>query len=224
MLAANLAVWVLRHQVRSPALWLWGAVFAATWPAVTVFTPLGVTTSMAGTPPLLYEIAFLASLVGQTAGIAQIEGSRWILGHGSAARRAFAEWIVLVSASLPFLAAALLPPLLLGARDSFGWGSLIGSATTLLHLSAIALVLVRLPISGAARLAALPVFAWVLPALVHGESTLGIVLLHVFDAARHVQDPDLAGWTSAVLPIIGLLGAAFVSSRTSIPHAIRNPR
>lgn len=230
MFILRTAGWVLRHQARHPLTWLWTAVVAGLWPAVAAFSPLGVTTSATGVPPVLYEIAFVACMVGTLMGLSLLDRSAWILRRASPLRRTQAEVTVLACAMLPLLVAGLAPPWFLhAAGDAFTLGRLpAGTILSAAHVAAVALILSRLPISITTRLAALPILVWVVPSLLPSQGPVGGGVQHVLDAARHL-DPEretgFPGWSWAWLPIIGLLGAAHLLARKPREqHAIRNPR
>lgn len=231
MLPVTTARWILVLLLKRPSTWLWAAFVAATWPAVAAFTPLGTTTASAGSAPALYEVAFVALLLGTLAGTAVLQRGAWFLAALAPARRLTVELSSLFAAGLPFLVAGLLPGLLLGQGAALRPDRIpLGAAICQLHLAAIALVLLRLPLSSPARLAALPLLVWVLPSLVPEAGLVGRFVHVDLDVGRHL-DPGRGtvlapnAWKACFGPIIGLLGAAFLLARSPLaPHALRNTR
>ncbi|TDJ77115.1 MAG: hypothetical protein E2O39_02505 [Planctomycetota bacterium] len=231
MLPVTTARWILVLLLRRPSTWLWATFVAATWPAVAAFTPLGTTTANAGNAPALYEVAFVASLLGVLAGTAILQRGAWFLAALAPARRLVVELSALSAAGLLFLLAGLLPGLLLGEGTALRPDHIpLGAAVCLLHLAAIALVLLRLPLSPTARLAALPLLVWVLPSLLPEAGPVGYLVHADLGVARHL-DPARGtvlaphAWKAVFGPIIGLLGAAFLLARSPLaPYALRHPR
>jgi hypothetical protein len=231
MLVVTTARWILVLLSRRPSTWLWAAFVGATWPAVAVFTPLGTTTAGGGSSPALYEVAFAGLCLGTLAGTAILQRGEWFLAPLTPGRRLTVELSALFAAGFPFLAAGLLPGYLLGEHAAFHSGEiLLRAAVCQLHLAAIAILLLRLPLSSAGRLAALPVLVWVLPSLVPETGFLGRLVQLDLGVVRHL-DPDqrtVLGqntWKASLGPIIGLLGTALLLARSSRdPHALRHPR
>lgn len=224
-----IARWVAGLLIRRPLVWLWAALMAAIWPAVVRFSPLGVTTSADGAAPVVYEVAFMACLAGVLLGMAVLQRGAWFLELVEPVRRMTAELSALAAATSVLLVAGLLPVVLLGGAGE----SLSGSEVPLralvcwLHLSAVALVLLRLPLPGHARLVILPLATWVVPALLSLTGTGGELASHAFDAARALrlrEESVLGGWKASAFPIIGMLWAARLLARPPQPvHEIRNP-
>lgn len=231
MLAVTIARWILVLLLKRPSTWLWAAFVAATWPGVAMFSPLGTTTASGGTYPALYEVAFVALCLGALAGTSILQRGAWFLAALAPARRLAVELSALFAAVLPFLLVGLLPGLLMGEGAAFRPDHIpLRAATCGLHLAAIALVLLRLPISSGARLAALPLLAWVLPSLVPEAGPVGRFVHQNLGVARHL-DPERGtvlapgAWKACIGSIVGLLGVAFLLARTPpAPHAIRHPR
>ncbi len=218
------ARWVLAHLLRSPFLWLWLGLLAALWPAIAVFTPLGLTTEQGTELGTLYEIAFLSLLVGQLSALSLLQRGAWFLEPLAPQRRVLLQATALSVGAALTLTASLGLAAALGAPLSSGL--VRGALLAHFHAAALSLVLLRLPLHPGTRLAALPALVWLLPALAAGAGRLGALLAHGLDARRHLAfshhtDPAEAHWSLAILPIVGLFVAALLLSR---PHAIRHPR
>lgn len=221
--------WVLLHLLRHPLAWLWLVVLACVWPAVAAFTPLGLTTSAGTETGTIYEIAFLSLLAGHLFGLHVLRSAGWFLAGAAPLRRATVELSALSAAAALFVACSLGLAWALGApARGFGTGALpAGVLLAHLHLSAVALVLLRAPLPSAARLVALPMACWVVPALVAPIGAGGAWIRDVLDASRHVTfpspgDPAEPQWIEALLPIIGLAGAATLLVTPG--NALRHPR
>ncbi|MEZ6017120.1 MAG: hypothetical protein R3F49_18530 [Planctomycetota bacterium] len=241
MVPLALARWTITEHARRPATWALLALFGAAWPAILVFGELGLTTRDGPLSTHSYEVTFLALLVGVTRGVETLARGSWFLGRAAPMRQIAAEAGALAGAATLPLAAALLPALWLapaasGARDG---AQLAAIALTGMHLLAIGLVALRLPLGPQRRALAVPLAAWVLPALVgtSGPTTGGPdltiltrALTGAFDVSRHGRlglelEAGLAHRCMAILPMIALTGAAWLLLvRAPTVHALRNPR
>lgn len=220
--------WVLGHLVRDPLIWLWAAMVVAAWPLVAALTPVGLTTANRAPAAALYNIAFIALLVGNLAGGRVLARGGWFLAPLPPSRRLAVELSGLTAGAGAFLLAGLLGAALVGAPVPADL--VLASGLAHLHLAAVGLLLLRTPLSHTARMVALPLLVWLLPTLLAGSGGPGPALGRIFDAQAHFgtfsQANVLAedhGWAhrgASLLPILGLLLAAVQLSR---PDALRRP-
>lgn len=199
-------------------MWLWLLVLGAGWPAVVAFAPLGVTTDPSTLAELVGESLFVALLLGTSVGLALLGRGSWFLAGTGQARGVAAQWAVLASAPVPFVAAALLPAALL-PHDAGGLDASLALRFVLsaVHVAAIACVLARLPLPGRHRWLALPVLVWLAPALLGPDGPAPDHLLAVVAAGAPLQLASESGsalWVAALGPIIGLAVLA-----AALPHA-----
>jgi len=227
------ARWVLSLLARHPLLWLWAALMAAVWPAVLIFTPIGTTTAGHGSALALHELAFVALLLGALAGLLVVQKGQWFLEPLSPGRRLATEFVALSAAGPVFLLAALVPAIILGGAGGAPTWWLLPARVLLahLHLSAIGLVLLRIPLGPAPRLVALPLAVWVLPALLSSAGSWPWRVAAWLEASRPLRlsaDSLSLGTalSSALAPTIGMLALALLLSQPpiSIAHAVRNSR
>lgn len=223
----TVARWVAARLVRTPLAWLCAISLAALWLAVVAITPLGLASSVRTEQGALHEILFLGILAGQLFGMHVLRSARWLLEGAAPATRLTLELTALSSASAVLTTPALLAALALGGGPGLG----IASAPALLahlHLAGFSLVLLRLPGTGSLPLVVLPLGSWLVPALL-GAQFPGPQIGYILGAARHLAFPlaaDPAGepqWAGGVLPIIGLIGAAYLLAHPR-GHALRDSR
>ncbi len=217
------ARWVFFHLIRNPLTWLWVLLVVSVWPLTAALTPLGHTTAD-GTPTAqLYDVAFLALLAGTCAGLGVLSQWHWFLAPLTALRRTAVEAVGLGASALLVLA------LTLGVAAAIGTplhsALFAGAALSALHVVSVALLLLRFRASSTARLLALPVVVWVLPALLATMPAPGPALARILAASEHLafSSASLSAQAHrgmAVLPIIGLGIAALLLSRSD---AIRRP-
>jgi hypothetical protein len=248
MVAWTLARWMLLEHARRPGSWVAIALAAAAWPAALAFGWLGITTREEPLSSHAYEIAFLAALWGIGLGVTTLARGSWILERAHPARRIGAEAGALAGALVLPSAAALLPAMTLApaASGALGLGFWVAVALTWTHLVALGLVALRLPAGPVARALAVPVAAWLIPALAPGGgpsspsegvgigqealARAGDVLRNLLDVSRHGRlglelPAELAHRGAVVLPISALVGAAcLLAARAPSVHALRNPR
>jgi len=221
--------WVATLLARQPLVWLGGALLAALWPLVVMFTPLGLTTGGGAERELLYEVAFISLLLGQLVGMVLLERAGWILESVTGRRRLVTELAALTTAAGLLLAAALAGTLLTAeGRALLDTELLRRVCLSHLHLAGVSLLLMRAPARPVVLLVGLPALTWALPAFLGSEGWLGRSVSHILGATRHLTIPlevHQAGahWGLGLLPIIGLIGTALALSRPGL-HALRHPR
>jgi len=149
--------------------------------------------------------------------------ARWFLAPLSTPRRLSIESVALLAPTALFVATGLGGAGLIGAPvGAWVW---LGAALCALHLTAAALLLLRLPLSPRVAAVALIALVWPVPALLSGASAPGAAIARVLDAGQHIAfymngDPAEAYRGPAILPIIGMVLAAGLLNR---PDAIRRP-
>lgn len=210
-----LALWsmVLRHLLRSPALW-------TLFPALLVAIPLLQELRPLATPVVALELlrdwSFPAGLVGTTMALQHLMARQSMLERVPDAERLAGEW------GACLLGPAFLQlPMVLGACSGRPEGLDLARALTDilssdLHLAGLALVSLTLPMPSNGRLFAFLVLAWALPALLaQGPSTARLAAL--LDASRPLAAPGAALTTA-----LAGLGLALVHAlRRTSPNASR---
>lgn len=219
---AGILRWAALRTLSRPTTWVLLAAGGALWCAVTVLSPVGLTTRNSGSEALIYELAFLSALAGTSLSLTSTGVAEWWFALVAPARRFGLRLTLLVAGgALGLLVGAWGPAVALGrlpAPGAFLGASLLGLA----HLVAIGLWLDRVEVR---RAMALPLLAWLLPALVGNGSVLGRLFGGVVDAARHF-DPDrgVLARPAEVLPIVGLLAGAALLDLGYSARAAENPR
>lgn len=215
--------WVLLDLARAPLAWLGVLTLAAVGPLLARLAPVGLTTAGDPAAAPLYEVAFWSALVGAALGLGPLERGRWFLAPLAPARRASLEWVGLLTAELAVVVPVLALAALLGPRPD--GPLLLGAFLAGVHLAVLASLLLRTPLPAAGRRMALPLLAWIAPALLAGLALPGPALARLLDAHTHLafppaNDPATAHSALALLPIIGLALADGLLCR---PDAIRRP-
>jgi len=207
--------WVATRLLRQPAFWALAVAIGALWPTVASLSPLGLTTSTATTPGVLYEVAFLSLLAGHGLAMSMAAKLEWFVKPLSLTRRAFFFLAASTTASTLLLSAALCLPVLLATPGPPLWAL----ALTHLHLAVLGLVLIQLPIPPGARAGALILGAWILPAIGTAMPHLGPALSGIFDAGVHLGLDRISSGASpaALLPIVGLGLAAWLLEPPTAP-------
>jgi hypothetical protein len=208
--------WVASRLLRQPAFWALGGAIGALWPTIATLSPMGLTTSQGTVPGVLYEIAFMSLLAGHALAMTMTGTLEWFVKPLTLARRATFCLAASTTAAALLLAAALGLPVLLGTPSP----PLLALTLTHLHLAAICLVLMQVPVPPAARAPALLVSAWILPAVGSTVPHLGPVLSSIFNAGRPLDLARLSSGTCAplLLPIVGLALAAWMLERPTAPE------
>lgn len=207
--------WVATRLLRQPAFWALAVVIGALWPTVASLSPMGLTTS-SGTPPaVLYEVAFLSMLAGHGLAMSMAAKLEWFVKPLPLVRRAVFCLAASTAATALLLAAALCLPALLSTPSPPLWAL----ALTHLHLAALSLVLIQLPIPPGLRAFALIFGAWILPAIGTAVPNLGPVIFSIFDAGSYLGLGRISSGISpaVLLPIIGLGLAAWLLEPPTAP-------
>ncbi|MFT4543361.1 MAG: hypothetical protein ACI835_005831 [Planctomycetota bacterium] len=163
-------------------------------------------------------------------GLATIEGIGWILESRPTRQRVALSLSILGSSCALIVLCTLMPALLLGHARMLmvdGWAL----ATSILHTVALASWLSVLPMPSATRIAALPLMAWILPAVLSSRPSISIWSTYLLDAHAHltalVDETVFKGssWKQSWAPIIGWPALALLCCRpTDFFHALRDPR
>lgn len=226
MLGLQVARWVAVHLARQPITWLCVLALGVLWPAVETFAPLGLTTTRTTEAAALYEVAFMGCLLSAMAALAWMERAEALVAPQGAPRHLQVGLTAVLASGVVHLLPVLVLAEVWGApRSALAPARLpSGAVLTLLHLGAMALVLRSLPLARGLRIAALPVLAWALPALVGG----GAGALSALSTTTHLQlaaesPPSGVQRMTACIPIIGWVAAALLVYRHS-PDAIRRTR
>ena len=208
--------WVASRLLRLPAFWALAAVIGALWPTIAALSPLGLTTSTATVPGVLYEAAFLSLLAGHCLALTMTGKLDWFVRPLALVRRAACDVAASTTSASLLLAAALCLPVLLGTPSPPFWAL----ALTHLHLAALGLVLLQLPIPPEARAPALLVCAWILPAITSAVPHLGPVIEGIFNAGTHLGLARIADGFSPplLLPVVGLALAAWMLEAPTAPE------
>lgn len=182
------ARWILTRHVTQPFFWVWLVLLVMLWPAVQLFSPLGVTSAARGNQALVYEIAFIGLLVGSSFGLDALARGGWIVIQVAAPQRLWVEALGVLVSALLFLVAGLAAPAVLGGLEASLLPALgMGAVLSLFHLTALALVLRRLPLPASLHAALLPLIAWALPATLGRGNRVGEIASLWLDASRHLE-------------------------------------
>ncbi len=216
--------WSLIHLIRDPIGWLWLVLIASAWPIIVIFTPLGITTQERTPAAPLYEIAFMALLVGAALGVALMARSRWFLAPLSVGRRLAVEATGLLGLSLTL--AGLTLGLALLSRTPVPPRLVLGVLLAALHICAGGILLLRLPFSPPTLALALPLLFWLLPALLEGAGNPGPLIASWLDARAFLAFP-LAGNpapTQSAMPFLPIIAMVLAAGLLHHPDAIRDSR
>jgi hypothetical protein len=222
--------WFTAMAIRSPAAWVVAACAGATWPLFTVLLSLGVTTSTRPPASTLYEIGFLAALVGAILSVVTLTQGSWWLSRTTPIRRFRAEFtgIAIGSFTLVMLAWAL--PCATSLTDgNLPIKHMLSTAfIASLHLAAVGVCVLALPIGSLARAAVIPLVVWFAPSLLVGNNWILNGIRQCFDLAGNFEFPWAEesppyDWLVSALPILGLclLRLAEAARRAFHPCATR---
>ena len=217
--------WILLRTLREPLAWGLAVVGALAWPALARLAPIGISSSEGGSLALVYEVAFIALLVGGTLGLSRAARVDPLLARATPRTRLAATAAVVATSATLWALLAGLPPFLLGVLDPVGEGSgaLLGLGLAALQLAALGAALAAAPLPAPARSLGLPLLAWWVPALL-GTSLLARWTASLLDVQATLIPPP-TGWSPAALatrigPMMGLYLAALLLAERgrTAPH------
>ncbi|MDF1836345.1 MAG: hypothetical protein P1V35_00620 [Planctomycetota bacterium] len=203
--------WFSTMALRSPIAWVIAACAGAAWPVFTVLLSLGITTSTRPPAAALYEIGFVASLVGASLAVVTLTQGSWWLARTTPMRRFRAEFTGVATGSFALILLAwFLPGLLSLGEESLPVAHMLATATKAsLHLAAISVCVLALPFNALVRAALIPLLAWFIPSLLaQGPSSL-VGIGQCLQIAGDFQFPwteesPAFGRLGSSLPILGL--------------------
>jgi len=199
MTALAITRWILMHTLRNPLGWGLLCVNALAWPALRHFTPIGITTASEDGASLVYEVAFLAALVGALLGLGALEAIRSVLQRAAAGPRLRAQFVALaVSSSGWALVACAFPLLAGGMGEGRRFRLLVGISLACLHLAALGVLLLRARVPAGVRSLGLLLLAWWVPTLLGTSSHLGSWTSALLDVAATLRPPS-EGWSPTAL-------------------------
>jgi len=217
--ALVLAGWAVRRTLSRPWFWcLLVAALLAAWPLERRLAELGIASASRDPASRIGAWFAMSGLAGSLAGLASLSSGESPAARLTATRRLLGEGLGLLAVCL-----SLQAPMVLAVEGSPEFlttpGSVWGLALLDLHLAAIALVALHLPIGRLPALLAFAVAAWILPALVH-SAPVGPLL----DAARHLEGArraphTLPGLVAEIAPVVALLLAARLLASRSTSRA-----
>ncbi len=229
----SLARWALARVVSLPWFWLWFVLLGTLGPGARMFFPLATTTRSEQGDALVYELAFLAILAGAIAGSQILQEAPYVLAPLDPLRRIGVETAIQSTTVAAFLVAGLVPLMLMKVEV----GSVLparlagGVFLTHLHVLAVSVLLLRIPIPPTARLLLLPALVWVVPAILDARTgALGWVV-GLLDSRASLSRPgaalerkdDLLTTLFALRPTAALFLAAALLRPPTLPHALRHP-
>ena len=221
--------------LRSPIWWVFLASASLFWSGFVLLAPVGVTTEDLDSRATIYNLAFVALIIGNLQGLRASGRLDWLLAAHPGRSRLTLQFGLQLGATLTYLAGALLPGLLSG---SLGLGG--GEVLLLLRGTLLGVLLASLPrlvgassaISGGWLLA----MVWWLPAVLGGADPnpndwvrslqpYPDDLLEYLGGAGSGMDLARSAWRALLGPIIGwaALACLLADGRRGTKHAIRNP-
>ena len=229
----------LGQLARQPLAWLCVALLVASWWALEVLMPLGLSTSSLHRSTAHYELGFLAGAIAQGIALGGCLKLRWMIDLRGPVWGIATDMLVLV------VAAAVMGSFILIPAESFqlwqfadfdtyeslaalllGWTHLASMACVvpLRSLSRSRVTTFRDNLAGVSWIA----FATVLvPASIQGASPHGSAALHILDPGRMLRasfaptELSMGAWLTALLPVLGwcLLGLWLAQGTISQPAA-----
>ncbi len=203
--------WFTTMALKSPIAWVIAACAGAAWPVFTILLSLGITTSTRPPAAALYEIGFLASLVGACMAVVALSQGSWWLARTTPWRRFRAEFSgVAVGSFSLILLAWLLPAVTSMGEETLPVGHMLWTAIVAsLHLAAVAVCVLALPFSALVRASLIPLLVWFIPSLLVGTHWSLDGIGQCFQIARDFQFPwteesPAFEWRISILPILGL--------------------
>jgi hypothetical protein len=210
--------WVhTRAVLQLPIAWA-SAVLLLAWPGLHVFSPTGITVHPSDTTGLVYELAFLGTVLGAATGLAGIQRNRWLNRPLESTEAWLAEISALGCLGLLFAGSATLIPVCQGlAGPRLAWTALLTAA----HLAALGSMLLSVPMPRGLRPALLVALAWWIPALALGQEL--DPLTGRLWAARYLIDTPTARWADTVHVVAFVLASWLLATATSGGHRSPSP-
>lgn len=207
--------WILIRTLRSPLSWAllcFGGLF---WPALARFTPVGITTASEDSAALVYEIAFLATLLGAVLGMHALGSIQTVLQRASPAARWRAEAVAIWTSAVCWAVLASAWPLRFGGvGEGLRLELVIALALGAAQLAALSTLLLGAQLPLAARSLGLFLLAWWIPSLLGTTTNIERWTSALLDVAANLRPPS-EGWSPTALvsrlgPMIGLSAIAFL--------------
>jgi hypothetical protein len=205
-----LSRWMLRSALAEPLVWLLLLASGWLWVGLQSTSAYGVVSNWGSIAYGISQILFLTSAVTAAWAISAVGGQPWLMGELGAARRLVSQAILLIGASLAVQGMVLIPPLLVDASN-IGWAQVaLCGASMAVHWSALALVLLQLPLPQVSLPILLLALGWWLPSLFVPTSAVGWKLHRVLDVGSHTAAGS-ATWLAALVDRTGVVALFFMA-------------
>lgn len=236
MSALHVTLDLVRHHLRRPLGWLLVVLLLLSWPALRTFLPLGLVTADLHHWTGAYEVAFLGGALVIVLGMAPLDGFSWLLRPAGPSGRIALQGAALTLTAALAGALALVPAHLFHEWQlvSFRAGESLGALVLgWLHVAALALCALQLPLEPRVRAILVLALVTVVPGLLTGETGAGRAALSWLDAGETLRGSfefplASAHWIGAGLPIFGWVACALALAAPGPPrdptHEIRDPR
>ncbi len=215
MLVIEAGLWTLKRLCRTPVAWLAFLLSLALWPLIVVFSPLTMTMTPSAAGQLVVESSWSASLLTMLVALGPLSRNAWLLAQGPQLRSQVICGSALLATGLVGMVGGMAGAATFGGPLGLPWMMIgVTAILSLVHLTLLALWILRLPVSLIWRSLSLVLFAWALPALTAGHGMLGSRLAMVFGTQHRIealQDLTLNGWLEQLIPI-GVLALLVVLS------------
>lgn len=170
---------ILRQLMAGPIPWAVVALAALAWPVALLFSPLAATLGGESATALVYNVAFLSSLVGALAAGSRLDSLGWILARQGSARAVLLTLPAVALAALCLSLVALIPFTVLGGRVEPS--TILVLSLLALHLAALGELLAACKFSATARSVALLFLALLLPASIPSDASSFYSLFALLD-------------------------------------------
>ncbi len=189
-----------------PATWAVWALTGGLWPVLAIYSPPGIAGDLRGSAGGFYEVAFVAGLAGGVLALHPLARSAWLLVPLSRTERFLGELAGLFATIVLFLLVALVPLALIGGHLLPPWteAPAYHLFLTAMHISALALLVSRVPTSPGLHAALLVAICWWIPAAL----ALGAGVLPALAAALDVSGRLASLHSPVETPPVALLGLA----------------
>lgn len=217
-------------------LWLWTLATCLTWPVLTSFAEHAVTTGEGTAQDTLYEIAFISLQLGAWLSLSLLEANTSLFSRTDRGLRLAGEFTGMLIPCLTFALGGLAGPLAWGLHGhhlhdpGFALRLCLGG----LHLAAIGVVLLHLPLGPWSRRVLLPLVTWALPALAGPDAALGPWIQRVFGPGTELLSdgflsPPQVAYDSALWAQLATLTGWILLAWATVPgrapaYALRDPR